>query len=241
MITVNCSYCKQEIKRFPKDVKKNRNQTFFCNPDCYKKFNVEIKGYYQKIVKCANCNKEVIKSANQIRKAKHGKNYCSSSCAAIANNKITTEFKKKKTKTCKRCTNLVFSNYTYCQECWKILGSIDNLTLYDVAGERAMDATRYSPIRARCRRVYEKSDRPKCCMKCGYDKHYEVCHIKPISEFSLESLISEINSEENTVALCPNCHWEFDHGIITKEQIIHINSTTLHFTQSSLSNRGRSS
>lgn len=225
MIVVNCSYCKKEIKRFPKEIKDNKTQTFFCNPNCYKSYNTEVKDYCQKIISCANCGKEVVKSANQIRKAKHGKNYCSSSCAAISNNKITTEFKKKKTKVCKRCSNLVFSNYSYCKECWKILGSIDNITLYDVAGERAMDATRYSPIRARCRRVYEKSDRPKCCLKCGYDKHYEVCHIKAISEFSLESLISEINSKENTVALCPNCHWEFDHGFIKKEEIVSLNNS----------------
>jgi hypothetical protein len=224
MITVNCSYCKQEIQKFPSEIRDNKTQQFFCSPECYKKHNVEIKEYYRKIVVCANCNKECVKSSSQIRKAKHGKNYCSSSCAAISNNKITTEFKKKKTKICKNCPNLVFSNYSYCQECWKILGSIDNLTLFHVSGEICMDATRYSPIRARCRRVYEKSERPKCCLNCGYDKHYEVCHIKPISEFPLESLISEINSRENTVALCPNCHWEFDHGFIKKEEIINLNN-----------------
>jgi hypothetical protein len=225
MITVNCSYCKKEIEKFPSEIRDNKTQQFFCNPECYKKHNVEVKEYYQKIVVCANCNKECIKAASQIRKAKHGKNYCSSSCAAISNNKITTEFKRKKTKKCKNCPNLIFNKVTYCQTCWKKFGSIDNFTLFDVAGERCMDATRYTPIRQRCRNLYKNSDRPKQCIVCGYDKHYEVCHIKGIAEFTLETKVSEINSRENTVALCPNCHWEFDHGIIDKKEIIKLNSS----------------
>ena len=48
-------------------------------------------------------------------------------------------------------------------------------------------------------------------MVCGYDKTYEVAHIKAVSEFSDDALISEINDINNLIALCPNHHWEFDH------------------------------
>ena len=50
----------------------------------------------------------------------------------------------------------------------------------------------------------------KTCTICGYDKYYEVCHIKSVSDFSDDSLISEINSLDNLVALCPNHHKEYD-------------------------------
>ena len=51
-------------------------------------------------------------------------------------------------------------------------------------------------------------------MICNYDHHYEVCHIKPIKDFSLNSLIYEINNKDNLIHLCPNHHWEFDNNKI---------------------------
>lgn len=50
----------------------------------------------------------------------------------------------------------------------------------------------------------------KKCSKCGYDKHFQICHIKSISSFPDDTMLSEINNISNVVALCPNCHWEFD-------------------------------
>lgn len=66
----------------------------------------------------------------------------------------------------------------------------------------------YAKIRTRARDKCKKKDQK--CEKCGYDKHVEVCHVKSISLFSLDSLISEINDDSNLKILCPNCHWEFD-------------------------------
>ena len=56
----------------------------------------------------------------------------------------------------------------------------------------------------------------KPCFICGYDKHVELCHIKPISEFPPETLVSEVNDISNVVQLCRNCHWEFDKMKIIK-------------------------
>jgi predicted HNH restriction endonuclease len=42
----------------------------------------------------------------------------------------------------------------------------------------------------------------------------ECCHIKGIGTFSKETLIGEINNIKNLVFLCPNCHWEFDKGLL---------------------------
>lgn len=49
------------------------------------------------------------------------------------------------------------------------------------------------------------------CEKCGYDKHIEVCHKRPIKEFDDTHTIKEINDINNLIGLCPNCHWEMDH------------------------------
>lgn len=66
-------------------------------------------------------------------------------------------------------------------------------------------------MRDNARRVYKRSDRPKRCVVCGYDKHYDVAHIRGISDWPLTALISEVNCLSNLVALCKNHHWEFDH------------------------------
>lgn len=78
--------------------------------------------------------------------------------------------------------------------------------------------SKYDTIR-KCARSYSKYILPKICMLCKYDKHYEVCHIKPVSSFNYDQLLSEVNNRDNLVHLCPNCHWEFDHGLIPESKI----------------------
>ncbi|MFD2718851.1 HNH endonuclease [Hymenobacter monticola] len=70
-------------------------------------------------------------------------------------------------------------------------------------------------IRSLARVAYRKSSRPKACAVCGYDTHYEVCHIKPINEFMPTDFVADVNRLNNLVALCPNHHWEFDHGLLS--------------------------
>lgn len=70
----------------------------------------------------------------------------------------------------------------------------------------------FALVRSRARTKAQKL--PQICSNCGYDKHVEVCHIKPISKFSLDTLVSEINKLENLLLLCPNCHYEYDKGLL---------------------------
>lgn len=77
-----------------------------------------------------------------------------------------------------------------------------------------------SEIQKNARSVYQKSDKPNYCVVCGYDKTYEVAHIKAVSDFDDDTLISEINSIDNLIALCPNHHWEFDHGQLNISEYI---------------------
>lgn len=75
--------------------------------------------------------------------------------------------------------------------------------------------TARSAIAKMARQVFNNSGKPKMCMVCGYDKHYEVAHIIAVSDFDDDVLVSEINNIDNLVALCPNHHWEYDNGILT--------------------------
>lgn len=57
------------------------------------------------------------------------------------------------------------------------------------------------------------------CAICGYEKHVELAHIRPVTDFPDEALLSEVNHPSNVVQLCPNCHWEFDKGLLTLETL----------------------
>jgi predicted restriction endonuclease len=72
---------------------------------------------------------------------------------------------------------------------------------------------KYSAIRMRLRRRIdcEQQGRPLVCEECGFEHGVQVCHIKPISEFPLDTKISEVNNRNNIKLLCPNHHWLFDH------------------------------
>jgi len=73
-------------------------------------------------------------------------------------------------------------------------------------------SNKFSVIRKRARTKCESANKLDKCQKCGYDKHVEVCHIKPISAFNLEDSIEQVNSWDNLLILCPNCHWEHDNA-----------------------------
>ena len=161
--------------------------------------------------KCTNCGRSVCRKQGEINKSKTGNFFCDRSCAAIYNNqKYPKRFKESK---CKKCDLPIHGGYTYCKPCYENNHYLDNKTLEQAIKNRK-DSNRYTGIRWNGRLVYRASNKPKCCCRCGYSKHYEICHIKAIKEFDLNSLVREINSIDNLIALCPNCHWELDNGLL---------------------------
>lgn len=151
-------------------------------------------------MKCIYCNKET----------KNPK-FCCRSCAQSFNNKIFPK-RKPKIRYCKKCNNILESYWykrrTVCNECLKP----DKFTKGDYTKKRKYQIHSY--IRDKARKKYKISDKPKKCVNCGYGKHYEVCHIKAIKHFDDTELIDTINDLNNLIALCPNCHWEFDNGLL---------------------------
>ena len=147
------------------------------------------------------------------KKQHNNPKFCSRSCSAKFTNR--TSPKRKPTHTCKDCSAKINSRRARCPVCyekWKESVSAKDMTLKEAIYSKHHKASAFALVRNRARRVI-KNLGIDSCEKCGYNKHVEVAHIKPISSFSEEVLLSQINSRQNLMALCPNCHWEFDHNL----------------------------
>lgn len=136
-------------------------------------------------------------------------NFCSRSCSAKTTNKIPK--RKKKINYCSFCGKETgFFRRKFCTECNPMNKDWNSITYGEATQTRKYQKN--SRIRNLSRKIYKSSGKPKRCMICGYDKHFEVCHIKPISSFPKTATVGEINNIDNLIALCPNHHWELDHG-----------------------------
>ena len=89
--------------------------------------------------------------------------------------------------------------------------AVCNRTYGEMKARRTYQA--HSHIRENARRIFSRSG-VSCCQACGYSRHVEVCHVKAIHLHNDLQTIGEINDPANLVGLCPNCHWEYDHGIL---------------------------
>ena len=152
---------------------------------------------------CLNCQKETTNPK-----------FCSQSCSISYSNR----HRPKKPYYCSKCNQLLGYGYSqfhrrkYCEKCtpnyvdWMAVTYKEMISRYDYQVN--------ARIRELARKIYQKTNKPKCCANCGYNKHYEVCHIKGISDHDLDTTIGEINDIHNLIALCPNCHWEMDNGLL---------------------------
>lgn len=84
----------------------------------------------------------------------------------------------------------------------------------ELLSERKNYQSYRSTVRKLAEKTYKDSSKELKCAVCKYDKHVEIAHIKPVSDFDDSSTIAEINSIDNLIALCPNHHWEYDNGIL---------------------------
>ena len=98
--------------------------------------------------------------------------------------------------------------------------SVLNLTKGELFDKRELWQNARSGIQKLARTIYEQSNKPKQCAVCGYATHYEVAHIKPVSSFTDNDYIKDINDIGNLLALCPNHHWEYDHGVLDLQNYI---------------------
>jgi hypothetical protein len=155
-----------------------------------------IDEYYLSPNICKYCG-EIIKVKEKQKVSEVRKKYfCNQSCSAIFNNPKREKLSKEKKDR---------------QEKFSYLNGVTKKKFFELKGVyykfRAV-------IRKHAQYVYEKNNGSKVCSICGYDKHIQVCHIKSVSSFKDDDLITDINSKNNLIGLCPNHHWEYDNGYI---------------------------
>lgn len=199
-----CLYCNQPILApYDKQLRETKRKKFCCK-SCATKYNNELQLHN---VNGKNNSQSIInqKTDEEIIDIFH-------------NSDNLTDFCRKLGYKYKVGTNNLFFNKRLEQLSLNVddlvtkTNAIDNVTKGELFNRRSNWQNARSTIQKNARKNYNESDKPKQCIICGYDKHYEVAHIKAVSEFGDNALISEINDIENLVALCPNHHWEYDNN-----------------------------
>lgn len=200
-----CPNCLEDfsLKHKPKPTKSGNH---YCSNECklthLNKIRVRtsnLKG------KCLNCQ-NIISSKQR---------YCNS---CFESGKFTKKFtgpsqeylSKIRSEVCSDCLmNIQPNKHKRCHSCYlaHIKDTNANTTLkeYQIGLKKPHTKLR-SLSQKKALKIFPN---PTCCI-CGYSTYVEVCHIKGISEFLDESLVSEINALGNLTFLCPNHHKEFD-------------------------------
>ena len=78
---------------------------------------------------------------------------------------------------------------------------------------------KYNYIRSHSRRLISSLGIEKICSCCKFEHGVQICHVKPICDFPEDTPLNEVNNLDNLVLLCPNCHWLFDHGYPSLDEL----------------------
>lgn len=176
-------------------------------------------------VLCKCCNVTFFKLNCQIKKSPN--HFCSKSCSAKINN---LGKRRHPPRNCVNCNKNYITTKTHrslrrCEECIKQLMTPQegkNMTLQQHLERDSIKDKPHSWRLAHIRhynRSWNKDLLKFPCQVCGYSKHIELAHIKPMHSFSLNDKLGDINASSNIVVLCPNHHWEFDNGLIDIKDI----------------------
>ena len=190
----------------------------FCSPKCAGHFKSKSKTVQ---CQCKNCGRPVSKKLSQYKKFKN--TFCNHSCAATFNNTGVCKnpignngdvfYKRTYATQCAGCNNKIKNCKSgLCKKCFskKEIDSFGNRKIADFSSTFARH--KYQKIRHHAHRVAKFYKLEKRCMVCTYGNHVELCHIIPIAKFNKDTLLSVVNSPDNLVFLCPNHHWDLDHG-----------------------------
>ena len=168
---------------------------------------------------CERCGKIIPKTLETLSTYSR-RRFCSKSCARRRGNASTAicrncgkEFERPMSEKLGRHVRR-----RLCDPCWDmnkgIKGhareyTVEELLRYYKGNHRLLQARiRMNAILVRKRDKVTECEVPDC----NYSKHVQVCHIRAVASFSGSTMLGEINARENIVYLCPNHHWEFDHG-----------------------------
>lgn len=140
--------------------------------------------------------------------------YCSRSHAAIHTNQAAP--KRKPQGSCLVCQDPIHANRKYCSTHKRIPSRSEyyDLTVAEFKARNAHLHPSYYRGHLNTLTRLLNMHRPRLCQACGYDKHVEYCHSQPLKAFPATTTIRELSGPANIFLLCPNCHWEYDHGLL---------------------------
>ena len=202
---VSCPYCASQTLRKNGQNTHNGEQRYLCKT-CGRNFSESSRPRAKPatpgvtVVQCAYCQRETTNPR-----------FCSKSCSTKYNNRAFPK-RVRQERHCKHCGVVIPPRRTVCDACNPSLVDWNQRTLKSL--REAVTYQAHAKVRDIARYNYEKADLPRVCANCGYSKHVEICHIQPINSFPDETPVAVINALSNLVALCPNCHWELDHGLL---------------------------
>jgi hypothetical protein len=219
-----------------------------------------LKKYYENPNLCNYCHKVIeVRPHDKIQDVKR-KKFCDRSCASAYNNQKYPKRTAISSGKCEDCGTVVtYTRYSSgnfykrkrCNTCnqkrrrlslsTKNQKSKNNgfntgyLIEETTKGELRERNNSWTAFRAaitkNARELYSKSERKKTCLLCDYDHHAPICHLRSVSDFPDSATVKEINALENLVALCPNHHWDLDHGFLDKEELIRLIKLDIEHTQ----------
>jgi len=186
---MTCQNCGSPFRvttgRYNESITRSGTPPKACSRDCKKE--LQKTGTSKK---CYNCGKSIYVQRANLRE----RNYCSQSCVAKVSNSMNPK-RQRKEKPMKVAANRP--------------SKIPNMTLAEIKERYKGTSNYHSIIRGDSRKVFAGE---KSCHVCGYSLHVDICHLRPVSDFPMYTVLSIVNSLDNLIALCKRCHWEFDHG-----------------------------
>ena len=171
---------------------------------------------------CLCCKTSGVKTATDYRK--HDNHFCNKFCAAKFNGVKATKARVANNlrrnppteRFCKRCAASMgvqphAIKRVVCDDCWRPRGML--MTKKEVFTAYGTYKG-HSKIRGLARSIFDQSALPKACIICGYSKHVQISHKKPVASYPDDAIVQDINRLENLQPLCPTHHWETDHGML---------------------------
>jgi len=223
-ICKNCNNVFYRTNSYVRDKHRKGFEIKYCSHKCH----LEACGRKDSVkTKCSLCSKKIIKTYPDFIKSKY--HFCSRSCSVSFHNKTNPKRKKILYLKCKKCGNIFErgtsdSHKKVCKVCAKeSLERFKNFTLGEYKKYIKSRNLRYCRVSDRIRylnRSWNKNLLTNVCQYCEYDKHADLSHKKFISMFKDNAKLSEINSPDNNLVLCPNHHWEYDHKLLSYDEII---------------------
>lgn len=152
----------------------------------------KLEEYYTNPRLCKNCDKIIDPNPGEKIANLKNRNFCCRNCAMLWRNK-----------------NLPNSK----------MDEFLNKTKKEVFDQYVNRGLAKPVICKNANRMAKKYGLKKECFLCGYDKLVELCHIRPVSDFPDDALISEINAKNNLIYLDRSCHKALDRKTLDESQL----------------------